>query len=197
LPGSGVAARLLLVELQLPSLHQLGQPIGRGLEVRPAREQIAGLAADPLSLLLPRSDKELTRSLEDGSAPTLQPGTRVLLVEDNDQVRAFANDLLHDLGCEVLCAASADDALTCLNGAEVDVVLSDIVMPGMSGIELASRLKQTHPRLPVVLATGYSEQAAQGVKNTPIILKPYSGTDVSAALAQAMAALPRDLASAK
>jgi CheY-like chemotaxis protein len=144
-------------------------------------------AGTTVSLLLPRSDKELAGPQESGLPQSLQEGTRVLLVEDNPQVRAFANDLLQDLGCEVLCAASGDEALACLNDADVDVVLSDIVMPGMSGIELASRVKQARPLLPVVLATGYIEQAAQTSQPLTIILKPYSGTDLSTALAKAIA----------
>jgi CheY-like chemotaxis protein len=107
-----------------------------------------------------------------------------LLVEDNPQVRAFADDLLADLGCNVLCAGCADDALATLGRNEVDVVLSDIVMPGMSGIELANRIAELHPSLPVVLATGYSEQAAHRTQARPILMKPYSARELSAALAK-------------
>jgi signal transduction histidine kinase/CheY-like chemotaxis protein len=176
--------------LGLSQIHGFAAQAGGSAEL--SSEEGAGTT---VSLLLPRTGKNLTRSHENRTSQTLSKGTRVLLVEDNAQVRAFANDLLQDLGCEVLCAASGDEALACLADADVDVVLSDIVMPGMSGIELASRVKQARPRLPVVLATGYSEQAAQTSQPLPIILKPYSGTDLSAALAQAIAASATDTAS--
>ena len=169
--------------LGLSQIHGFAAQAGGRAEL--SSEEGAGTT---LSLLLPRTGKDLTRLHENDTPQSLKEGTRVLLVEDNAQVRVFANDLLQDLGCEVLCAASGDEALACLDEADVDVVLSDIVMPGMSGIELASRVKQARPRLPVVLATGYSEQAAQTSQPLPIILKPYSGADLSAALAQAMAA---------
>jgi DNA-binding LytR/AlgR family response regulator len=58
----------------------------------------------------------------------------------------------------------------------------------MSGIELANRIMQLRPTLPVVLATGYSEQAAQGTQQVPIVLKPYSAKDLSAALSRALSA---------
>jgi CheY-like chemotaxis protein len=116
----------------------------------------------------------------------LPESARVLLVEDNPQVRAFAQDLLEDLGCEVVAAASAEEALGCLADAGPDVVLSDIIMPGMSGVELAKEIGALRPDLPVVLATGYSEQAAQGAQGQPIVLKPYSARDLSAALSQAI-----------
>jgi len=67
-------------------------------------------------------------------------------------------------------------------------VLTDIVMPGMSGIELAAEIGRLRPGLPVVLATGYSEQAARGNERLPIVLKPYSASDLSAALAKALSA---------
>lgn len=169
--------------LGLSQIHGFAAQAGGKAEL--SSEEGAGTT---VSLLLPRSNKDLTRSQETGTPQSLREGTRVLLVEDNAQVRAFATDLLQDLGCEVLCAASGDEALECLEGEDVDVVLTDIVMPGMSGIELASRLRQARPRLPVVLATGYSEQAAKTSQPLPIILKPYSGTDLSAALANAIAA---------
>jgi CheY-like chemotaxis protein len=111
---------------------------------------------------------------------------RVLLVEDNVQVRSFAEDLLKDLGCVVVSAESADRALAILDNAEPDIVLTDIVMPGMSGIELAGEIARIRPDLPVVLATGYSEQAARGNERLPIVLKPYSASDLSSALAKAL-----------
>jgi CheY-like chemotaxis protein len=167
--------------LGLSQIHGFAAQAGGKAEL--VSEEGAGTT---VSLLLPRSEKDLTRSDGDLTPRSLEVGTRVLLVEDNAQVRSFANDLLRDLGCEVVCAASGDEALTMLADAHVDVVLSDIVMPGMTGIELASRVKQTYPGLPLVLATGYSEQAAKGAQAVPIILKPYSGTDLSVALADAI-----------
>ena len=141
-----------------------------------------------VSILLPRSDKALSVSEEGEGTATLPQDVRVLLVEDNMQVRSFAEDLLKDLGCQVTSADSADRALELLAGEEVDIVLSDIVMPGMSGIELAGEIAKRRPGLPVVLATGYSEQAARGNERLPIVLKPYSASDLGSALAKALGA---------
>jgi CheY-like chemotaxis protein len=105
-----------------------------------------------------------------------------LLIEDNPQVRTFATDLLLDLGCEVHPVGSAEEALGSLSSFGADVVLSDIVMPGMSGIALAKQIASEQPLIPVVLATGYSEQAAQGLGGIPVVLKPYSAAELSAAL---------------
>nr|WP_314445738.1 PAS domain S-box protein [uncultured Sphingomonas sp.] len=135
-----------------------------------------------VSIVLPSSTKELTATdLSDGSTQ-LPSGLRVLLVEDNLQVRSFATDLLLDLGCEVHPVASAEEALSSLPSFMADVVLSDIVMPGMSGIDLAKQIASEQPSIPVVLATGYSEQAVQGLSGTPVVLKPYSAAELSAVL---------------
>ena len=145
-------------------------------------------AGTTVSLILPRSTAELTEVAEDDSELSVDEGTVVLLVEDNAQVRSFAEDLLNDLGCEVVSAASGEEALRRLEKAEIDVVLTDIVMPGISGIELAERIRQSHPGLPVVLATGYSEQVSQAKQRLPLVLKPYSSKHLNTALAKALAA---------
>ena len=147
-------------------------------------------AGTTVSLILPRTMAALTELEESDSRLSLPEGTVVLLVEDNPHVRTFAEDLLNDLGCQVVSAASGEDALERLSEAEVDVVLSDIVMPGMSGIELADEIRKLRPGLPVVLATGYSEQASQTKQRLPLVLKPYSSKHLSTALAQALTGAP-------
>lgn len=143
-------------------------------------------AGTTVSIVLPLSTKDLTDIGESAKSAQLPPGLKVLLVEDNPQVRSFATDLLVDLGCEVHPVSSAEEALNTLISVSVDVVLSDIVMPGMSGIDLARQIASERGEVPVVLATGYSEQAAQGVGGLPVVLKPYSAADLSAALASAV-----------
>ncbi len=168
--------------LGLSQIHGFAAQAGGRAELKSAEGE-----GTTLSIVLPRSDLDVSITSESGDAPEIPAGTRVLLVEDNPQVRDFAKDLLEDLGCEVTCAASADEAFARLADCEVDVVLSDIVMPGMSGIELANRVSEICPNIPVVLATGYSEQAAHRSQPRPIILKPYSAGDLSSALAEALA----------
>ena len=178
--------------LGLSQVHGFAAQAGGRAELESAEG-----AGTTVSIFLPRSSKEITCSYQGGPSESLRQGVRVMLVEDNSQVRAFAKDLLEDLGCEVVCAACGDEALACLTETKVDVVLSDIVMPGMSGIELADRISRCCPGLPIILATGYSEQAAQTSQPLPIILKPYSGTDLSIALERAIEAADRSAAGAQ
>ena len=86
---------------------------------------------------------------------------RVLLVDDDILVSMGAADMLLDLGHSVTEAQSGAHALKLLESdGPFDVVVTDYAMPGMNGFELAQRINASHPRLPIVLATGYAELPA-------------------------------------
>ena len=117
----------------------------------------------------------------------LAPGWSVLLVEDDPIVRELILAQLVLLGCVATPAADAAEALALLAGStSYDVLLTDIVMPGMSGVELAGRARATHPALKVLLSSGYSAEALahQGRidRGMPLLHKPYG----KRALAQAL-----------
>jgi CheY-like chemotaxis protein len=98
------------------------------------------------------------------------------------QVGQFATQILQDLGYETWWAANAEEALMQIGAGDsrFDAVFSDVVMPGIGGLELARRLKRENPDLPVVLATGYSDALAQeGVHGLHLLQKPYSAEQVS------------------
>jgi CheY-like chemotaxis protein len=82
-------------------------------------------------------------------------------------------------------ASSAMEALAALqSGARIDLVITDHAMPEMSGVELAKRLKESHPTLPVILATGYAELSndTENSPDLPRLSKPYSQHDLAAAI---------------
>ena len=112
-------------------------------------------------------------------------GTCVLVVEDNLGVGTFATQTLAELGYGTVWAASAEEALVELaeNADRFDVVFSDVVMPGMNGIELAKRIRRDHDDLPVVLTSGYSDVLAQtGTDGFELLHKPYSLEQLSRVL---------------
>ena len=116
----------------------------------------------------------------------------VLLVEDNDDVAQATGALLQSIGHGVTRAASAAQALQLLEatGSRFDAVLSDIVMAGGSdGLELALTLRRTHPRLPVLLMTGYTARLDAAVASGfAVIAKPCPPEQLAAALRRAMKA---------
>jgi signal transduction histidine kinase len=112
---------------------------------------------------------------------------RLLVVEDNEQVGAFAEALLTDQGHDVVRASSAEEALELIRSMPFDLVFSDVVMPGMGGLRLAELLAKERPELPVILATGYSEELVRGgTGGRHFILKPYRLTTLLEAMAKVL-----------
>jgi two-component system, NtrC family, sensor kinase len=104
-------------------------------------------------------------------------GMRVLVVEDNVEVGKFATDALGGLGYSTTLVGNATHALEelTIDPARFDAVFSDVVMPGMSGIELAQEIRRRHHDLPVVLTSGYSHVLSQnGSYGFELLQKPYS-----------------------
>ena len=99
----------------------------------------------------------------------------ILLVDDDPMVAETTVGMLEVLGHRVKVASSGGRALEMLGAdASVDLVITDYAMPGMTGKELAQRIRETRPNLPVVLASGYAELAAQDDSGLPRLDKPYA-----------------------
>ncbi len=112
-------------------------------------------------------------------------GRRVLVVEDNVDVGTFSTQLLQDLGYETTWAASADEALKILSsdGTRFQAVFSDVVMPGMNGVEFGREVRRLYAGLPVILTSGYSEVLANDHHHGfELLQKPYSIRDLSTVL---------------
>lgn len=113
----------------------------------------------------------------------------ILLVEDNPQIGEFVEQLLGDLGYETRLASRAEEALGILeDGADtIDLVFSDVVMPGMNGVELGKIIGQRWPRLPVVLTSGYSSVLAEDHSHGFTLLhKPYSAEALTRTIREAL-----------
>jgi CheY-like chemotaxis protein len=139
-----------------------------------------------ITILLPR--KETAPAVEDANAAEIGGSGIVLLVEDNPEVASVSAGLLEQLGYTVRRVANAEAALREIELDGVDLVFSDIVMPGkMDGLGLARHLKATKPGLPILLASGYSDAALSVRGDFPILRKPYEIHELSKAIAK----LPR------
>lgn len=137
-------------------------------------------------MYLPRVEGQDGIAVEtgDNSLP-LGEGACVLVVEDNTEVGMFATEALAELGYHTVWAMDAAKALTelAVGSDRFDVVFSDVMMPGMSGIELGQEIARLYPKLPVVLTSGYSEVLAQsGTHGFELVHKPYSIDTLSRAL---------------
>ncbi|MFL6862599.1 MAG: response regulator, partial [Allosphingosinicella sp.] len=131
------------------------------------------------TLYLPRVEPPRPEPISTGErrAESAMKSSRILVVEDNADVGAFASQLLAELGHQTRHAANADEALRMIEEEDgrFDLIFSDVVMPGMSGIELAQELRRRRPDLRVVLTSGYSHVLAQeGRHGFELLHKPYS-----------------------
>jgi CheY-like chemotaxis protein len=105
---------------------------------------------------------------------------RILLVEDNPEVREVTTGMIEQLGYETQGAADADGALTAIAEQDFDLVISDIVMPGsMDGTALANAIRARKPSLPVLLMTGYRPAAPRIDGAFAVIRKPFQLSDLS------------------
>ena len=168
--------------LGLSQIHGFAAQAGGRAEIRSTPGE-----GTKVRIILPATGKSFGASSEKTAAPAPPRNLRILLVEDNDHVREFAHHLLDELGYRVLSAASAEEALELLGREAVDLLFTDVVMPGKSGVELARLARRQNPRLPVLLASGYSEEIVRlAGTEFETVRKPYDLAAIEAALGSAL-----------
>jgi PAS domain S-box-containing protein len=139
----------------------------------------------PVSASAPSGRATPTRAEPGGGA-----GRRILVVEDEDGVRDIVCRILTKAGYEVHAAGDPQEALKlCLDGRlHVDALLSDVIMPGMSGTQLAAELRQSRPDLPVLFMSGYTSGPAPGGQelpaDAPLLHKPFQNDQLLQAMSQ-------------
>jgi CheY-like chemotaxis protein len=111
-------------------------------------------------------------------------GERVLLVEDDDTVRALARRILTEGGYDVSTTSEGAAAARLLEDPQndFDLLVSDVVMPGMRGVELARRARELRPELPILMMSGYttplSDDDRRAMATSPLLEKPFSRRDL-------------------
>ena len=108
------------------------------------------------------------------------------MVEDEASILELCSDSLRALGYRVLEALDGADALALIDGGEsLDLVLTDVVMPNMTGPELKSQLATRHPELPVVFMSGYTaDKVPLESKTEPILSKPFKDDELATFVAR-------------
>ncbi|MEJ8631243.1 ATP-binding protein [Sphingomonas sp. I4] len=166
--------------LGLSMVHGLASQLGGALDIDSHPGQ-----GTRIDLLLPVSGSAVDRVVMGPSCagPTRRSG-RALLVDDEELVRHSTADMLGDLGYAVIEAASAEEAMRIVDdGAAFDLLVTDHMMPGLSGTELARLVTARRPGVSVLLVSGYAEM--DGVEPTMARLtKPFRKADLAACLAR-------------
>ena len=117
-------------------------------------------------------------------------GMRLLVVEDNETLAEMTCEILNTLDYRTTRVANASAALDLLaqDSGQFDLMFSDVIMPGMNGIELGEQVRKRYPGLPVVLTSGYSAvMAEEGTHGFELISKPYTSDTLVRVFRQAMA----------
>ncbi|TWI69494.1 phospho-acceptor domain-containing protein [Pseudoduganella lurida] len=171
----------------------VGKGTGLGLsQVYGMAQQSGGIAriesapghGTTVEIWLPAATAEAAERQPEPAARNALQGARVLVVEDDELVRTGMVDALLALGCEVTQAASGDEAVTMLAERQPQLLLTDYLMPGMTGAELADRARAAFPDLPVVVATGYADMEAvqRAVGQGAVLRKPFHMAELAAAV---------------
>ncbi|MHB2018822.1 MAG: PAS domain S-box protein [Candidatus Xenobia bacterium] len=120
---------------------------------------------------------------EPAQAPPSLPALRLLCIDDEPLIRDGLQTLLSTMGHFVVTASNGKEALELFTPGQFDVVITDLGMPGLSGAEVAARVKRIAPLMPVILLTGWGEQVAEGLSSVDYVLdKPPTGAALSTAL---------------
>ncbi|MFL5963830.1 MAG: response regulator [Gaiellaceae bacterium] len=121
--------------------------------------------------------------------------SRILVIDDEDVIRGLVVEILESVGYEVTSAESAERALTLLDKADFDLVVSDVVMPGLSGLELLEAVRARRASLPVVLVTGagtydtLSQALTRGAAG--LVTKPFAHSELQSAVADSLSRAAR------
>jgi signal transduction histidine kinase/ActR/RegA family two-component response regulator len=170
--------------------HQSGGEVGIESEVG---------KGTTVSIYLPRTDVEASNirthpavQLRSEDEMTV-PGARILLVEDDPRVRTATVGALEDLGYEPIACAGGAEALALFESMEFDLVISDVIMPEMTGPELIRELKSRRPEIAVLFVTGYvGEGESEDLVGYDLLRKPFTVSTLSTAVATALARRPSE-----
>lgn len=173
-PGQGTG-------LGLSQVHGVVTQLGGALTIDSAPG-----AGTTVRMLLPRvAQAEAAAKPEAALAQPRSHSMRILLVDDDTEVRVATAELLQSLGCQVEEAADGETALRVVYGGnDFDVMLTDYAMPTMVGTELARRVRARRPDLPIIMVTGYVDAIADMSSITLMLKKPFSPSELTAALRQ-------------
>jgi CheY-like chemotaxis protein len=135
---------------------------------------------------LPVSAEEPTAEARE-SAPRTVGAAHVLVIDDEPEVRSVLRDMLVSFGYTVVEAASGEEGLACCESAPVDVILTDVSMPGMSGWDVADACRRRFPHVPLGFVTGWGDRLDQEMTRRSgvrfVLSKPFGPLDVQTLVA--------------
>jgi signal transduction histidine kinase/CheY-like chemotaxis protein len=169
--------------LGLSMVHGLASQLGGALAI--SSKPALGTTAE---LWLPVSDDPIQASSAASNEEQRSAAGTALLVDDEELVRSNTAEMLADLGFAVMQAASGEDAVRLIDsGAAVDILITDHLMPGMSGVDLVRAARKRRPELPALIISGFTDSDAIA-PDLPRLPKPFRQTELAAVISNLAAA---------
>ena len=113
----------------------------------------------------------------------------MLIVEDDPRVRVATSDAIDELGYAVVACASGEEAIAVLDARrDIRLMISDVVMPGMTGPELGAVVRVRHPHVGIVFVTGYAGEAGDELEGEAVLRKPFTIAALDRAVSTALSA---------
>jgi PAS domain S-box-containing protein len=195
--GSGIDPQLM-PRLFEPFFTTKEAGVGTGLGLAMVRDFVGRcggvieVETDPVdgtafTLLLPPAIAPVVPAASAPSKPTPPDRSEtILLIEDDDSVREIARRILTHAGYTVIEARYGSEALDlAANHPRIDLVLSDVVMPGLSGPEVVQRLRATRPEIVPLFMSGYAPESEGPLDGAELVRKPFTGQELLAAIRRA------------
>jgi CheY-like chemotaxis protein len=163
--------------LGLSMVHGLAAQLGGALDIKSALK-----VGTTIELWLPLAPDEVTQDPPESAEGERQSAGKALLVDDEELVRTSTSSMLMDLGYQVIEADCAEKAIALVaQGLRPDILVTDQLMPGLSGTDLAVRLRERQPDLPVLIVSGYADLDSLS-PSFPHLSKPFRQAELAAAL---------------
>jgi CheY-like chemotaxis protein len=179
--------------LGLSMVHGLAAQSGGRLVLRSRKGN--GTTAEIWLPAVPRRASTQPSPIRGQAAPGIGPASQplvILVVDDDALVLANTVAMLEDLGHRVIAAGSGQEALAVLaTGKAFDLVLTDQVMPGLTGTQLADRIREERPDMPIILATGFTDLPASSHPDLLRLNKPFDQGAVACAISECLRAVGR------
>ncbi|MGN6850067.1 MAG: response regulator [Sphingomicrobium sp.] len=145
-----------------------------------------------VSIYLPRTHEQVTQDALLRSKTHSARRAKIIVLDDDDDVRTVTCETIKELGYEVVGLGDPREALNRLAGQPFDLLITDVAMPGMTGVEVARQLRSAGNRIPIVFSSGYADVQSFGeeLSDEVVLKKPFRLTDISARIEAALEAAP-------
>jgi signal transduction histidine kinase/ActR/RegA family two-component response regulator len=135
-----------------------------------------------VAIYLPRTKERPAADVTGGNERQRGGGAAILLVDDDDDVRTVAAEMIRELGYNVIAVPTGEEALNRIRRERFDLMITDVAMPDMNGVELARRIRQQDACLPILFSSGYADVETFGeeLNEGTVLKKPYRIDEIAA-----------------